>query len=147
MEQFLEGVAILRLWHVISDEKICTCYSSHLGKCNDVLTEQFLQGNVPLSCLVNAKPPFMSWQISAFNEVNEWAPNIYNNNSKSKSFPRRKLLSQYQFFFSIKIILNLQKTEHKQQQYYNFILKRIWFSLTIPVIPAVVVSDQLPLVV
>ena len=33
------------------------------------LTEHFLQGNVPLRHLLNAKPPFMSWT----NEVNDWA--------------------------------------------------------------------------
>ena len=41
------------------------------------LTEHFLQGNVPLNHLLNAKPPFMYWQRSAFNEVNNWAPNVF----------------------------------------------------------------------
>ena len=35
--------------------------------------ENFLQGNVPLRHLLNAKPPFMSWWRSAFSEVNDWA--------------------------------------------------------------------------
>ena len=35
------------------------------------LTEHFLQGNVPLRHLLNAKPPFISWRRSAFNEVND----------------------------------------------------------------------------
>ena len=34
--------------------------------------EHFL--HVPLRHLINAKPPFMSWWRSAFNEVNDWAP-------------------------------------------------------------------------
>ena len=34
--------------------------------------ENFLQGNVPLRHLLNAKPPFMYWLRSAFNEVNDW---------------------------------------------------------------------------
>ena len=38
------------------------------------LTEHFLQGNIPLKHLLNAKPPFMSWRRSAFNEVIDWAP-------------------------------------------------------------------------
>ena len=38
--------------------------------------EHFLQGNVPISHMLNAKPPFMYWHISAFNEVNDWAPSI-----------------------------------------------------------------------
>ena len=32
-----------------------------------MLTEQFLQGNVPLMHMLNAKPPFISWLRSAFN--------------------------------------------------------------------------------
>ena len=35
--------------------------------------EHFLQGNVPLRHLLNAKPLFMFWRRSAFNEVNDWA--------------------------------------------------------------------------
>ena len=42
MEHLLEEIAPLRLWHVSSEEKICTCYSSHLSECINVLTEQFL---------------------------------------------------------------------------------------------------------
>ena len=40
------------------------------------LTKHFPQGNVPLRHLLNAKPPFLSWQRCAFNEVNDWAFNI-----------------------------------------------------------------------
>ena len=47
------------------------------------LRERFLQGNFPLRHL----PPFMSWQWSAFNEVNDWAHNIviYLSFSKDKN--------------------------------------------------------------
>ena len=31
MEHFIEGITPLRLWHINSEEKICTCCSSHLG--------------------------------------------------------------------------------------------------------------------
>ena len=38
--------------------------------------EHFLQGNVPLRHLLNAKPAFMSWRRTAFNEVNDWAQSV-----------------------------------------------------------------------
>ena len=60
MEHFLDGSAPLRLWRVDSEEKICTCYSSHLGYYTNVLTEQFVQGNVPLRDLLNEETLFMS---------------------------------------------------------------------------------------
>ena len=34
--------------------------------------EQFLQGNVPLRHLLNEDTLFISWQRSAFNDVNDW---------------------------------------------------------------------------
>ena len=34
--------------------------------------EHSLQGNIPLRHLINVKPPFISWQRSAFKEVNNW---------------------------------------------------------------------------
>ena len=37
------------------------------------LMEYFLHGNISLRHMLNAKPPFMSWRRSAFNEVNDWA--------------------------------------------------------------------------
>ena len=37
--------------------------------------EHFLQVNIPLRHLLNAKPLFISWWRSAFNEVNDWAQN------------------------------------------------------------------------
>ena len=43
--------------------------------------EHFLQGNVPISHMLNAKPPFMYWHISAFNEVNDCAPRVHVNYS------------------------------------------------------------------
>ena len=41
------------------------------------LTEHFLQGNVPLRHLLNAKPPFMSWRRSAINDLNDWDLGMY----------------------------------------------------------------------
>ena len=38
--------------------------------------EHFLQGNIPLRHLLNAKPPFNYERRSAFNEVNAWAPSV-----------------------------------------------------------------------
>ena len=38
--------------------------------------EHFLQENVPIRHLLNAKTQFMSWRRSAFNEENDWAPNF-----------------------------------------------------------------------
>ena len=42
------------------------------------VTKHFLQGNVPLRHLLNAKSLFMSWQRYASNEVNNWAHNNKN---------------------------------------------------------------------
>ena len=63
MEYFLEGIAQLRHWYIYANEKLTY----------QALMEHFLQGNIPLRYLLNAKSPFMSWQRSAFNEVNDWA--------------------------------------------------------------------------
>ena len=41
------------------------------------LTERFLQGSVPLRHRLNVKPPLMSWQRSAFNEVNDRALGVF----------------------------------------------------------------------
>ena len=59
-------------------------YSSHLGECNNVLMEQFLQGNVPIrQQFLQGNVPirhqlkeeflFMSRQRSAIIEDNDWA--------------------------------------------------------------------------
>ena len=74
MEHFLEGIAPLRHWYITPNEKSKKYKSSLLSKITKALTEQFLQGIIPLSHQLNAKPPFMSWRRSAFNEVNDWAP-------------------------------------------------------------------------
>ena len=73
MERFLEGSAPLSL---NSEEKICICYSSHLGECANVLMEQFLQGNVPLRHLLNEESIMSSWLKSAIKEINNWALNL-----------------------------------------------------------------------
>ena len=73
MEHFLEGIAPLRHWYINPNEKINKCKSSLLSKLTKALTEHFLQGYVPLRHLLNEKPLFMSWQRSAFDEVNNWA--------------------------------------------------------------------------
>ena len=62
MEHFLEGIAPLRHWYINPNEKSNTYKSSLLSKPTKALTEYFPQGNVPLRLLLNAKPPFMSWQ-------------------------------------------------------------------------------------
>ena len=68
MEYFLEGIALLRHWYINQNTK--------------ALTEHFLQGNVPLMHLLNAKPLLISCWRSAFNEVNDYilGPNFYKNN-------------------------------------------------------------------
>ena len=61
MENFLEGIAPLRHGYINPNEKSNKCRSSLLSYLtNKALTEHFLQGNVPLMHLLNAKPPFMS---------------------------------------------------------------------------------------
>ena len=76
MEHFIEIIALLRHWYINPNDK------SNKYKCSltKALMEHFLQGNVPLRHLLNAKSPFMSWRRSAFNEVNDWAlryPNLH----------------------------------------------------------------------
>ena len=71
MEHFLEVIAPLRHWYISPNEKSNKYKSSLLSLLTKALTEHFLQGKVPLRHLLNAKPPFMSWQM--FNEVNNWA--------------------------------------------------------------------------
>ena len=48
-------------------------YSSHLAECNNVLMEQFLQGNVPIRHQLKEEFLFMSRQRSAIIEDNDWA--------------------------------------------------------------------------
>ena len=67
MEHFLEGSSLLRLWYFNSEENIVISYSSYLL---GLLSEQFLQGNVPLRHLLNGETLFMSWWRSAIKEVN-----------------------------------------------------------------------------
>ena len=66
--------APLRHWYINPNEKSNKYKSYLLNKLTNALIDHFLQGNVPLRQLLNAKPPFMSWRRSAFNEVNNWAP-------------------------------------------------------------------------
>ena len=55
MDYFLEGSgAMLRLWSVNSEERICICiYILSFGLMAKVLTEQFFQENVPIQYLSN----------------------------------------------------------------------------------------------
>ena len=63
-------------WCINTKEKSNKYKSSLLSRLTKALTEHFLQGNVPLRHLLNAKLPFMSWWRSALNEVNDWALDI-----------------------------------------------------------------------
>ena len=74
MEHFLEGITPLRHWCINPNEQSNKYKSSLLSQLTKALPYHFLQRNVPLRHLLNAKPLFMSWQWSAFNEVNDWAP-------------------------------------------------------------------------
>ena len=73
MEHFLEEIAPLRHWYINPNEKSNKYKSSLLSKLTKALMEHFLQGNVPLRHLLNAKPLFMFWWRSAIKEVNDWA--------------------------------------------------------------------------
>ena len=73
MEHFLEGIARLRHCYINPNEKSNKYKSSLLIQPIKVLMEHFFQGNLPLRHLLNAKPPFMSWRRSAFNEVKDCA--------------------------------------------------------------------------
>ena len=72
MEHFLEGIGPLRHGYINPNEK-SNKYKYYLLR---ALTEHFLQGNVLLRHLLNAKPPFMSCRRSAFDEVNDCAHNM-----------------------------------------------------------------------
>ena len=65
----LNGTFPWRKCTINSEEKICICYFSHLGYCSNVLTEKFLQGNVPLRHMLNEETLFMSWERYAIKEV------------------------------------------------------------------------------
>ena len=73
MEYFLEGIAPLKHWYINPNEKSNKYKSSLLSLITKDLTENFLQGHVLFRHLLHAKPPFMSWWRSTFNEVNDWA--------------------------------------------------------------------------
>ena len=72
MKHFLERIAPLRHLYINPNEKSNKYKSSLLSLCTKALTEHFLQGNVPLRDLLNAKSLFMSWWRSAYYEVNDW---------------------------------------------------------------------------
>ena len=76
MEHFLEGIAPLRHLYINPNEKSNKYIYSLLSKFTKALTEQVLQGNVPLKQILNEKPSFMSWWRSAFNEVNDYAHDL-----------------------------------------------------------------------
>ena len=59
MEHFLEGSALLRQLGKLGQKRLLV-FVTHLEKCANVLTEQFLQGNVPLWHLLNEETLFMS---------------------------------------------------------------------------------------
>ena len=61
MEHFFEGIALLRYCHINPNEKN-NKYKFSLQRLllTKALTENFLQGNVPLMHLLNVKHPFMS---------------------------------------------------------------------------------------
>ena len=69
MGHFLEGIAPLRHWYINPNEKRNKYKSSLLSEFSKALMDHFLQGSVPLRYLLNAKPPFMSWRRSVFDEV------------------------------------------------------------------------------
>ena len=73
MEHFLEGIALLWHWYINPNEKSNKYKSSLLS----LLAYQSLNKALPkcsiIRHLLNAKPQFMSWWRSAFNEVNDWA--------------------------------------------------------------------------
>jgi len=68
-----EGITPLRYWYINPNKKSNKNKSSLLSYIIKALAEHFLQGNVPLRHLLNAKPLFMSRRRSAFNEVYDWA--------------------------------------------------------------------------
>ena len=77
-----------------SEEKICTCYSSHLGKCTNVLMEQFLQEGVSLRHLLNEK-----LSLSLDGEVNDWAHRL--NQGKISHLHHQTCLNSKIIFFKV----------------------------------------------
>ena len=79
------------------------------------LTEHFFQGNILLMHLINAKPTFISWRRSAFNEVNEvnfdncncYDPSSIIQNSFPFYSPLRDYKSQYSLLCPTKIFWSL----------------------------------------
>ena len=109
MEHFLEGSAPLRLWQVNTEDNICICYSLHLGWCTNVLTEQFIQRNVPSRHLLNEETLFMSWWRSAIKEVNDWGPSIRDSDDavdlENNYFPVITLnFNKHTFYYTIGIL-------------------------------------------
>ena len=60
---YLEGIAPLRHWYVNPNERSNNNKSSVLNL-TKALTEYFLQGNIPLRQLLNAKPQFIYWLLT-----------------------------------------------------------------------------------
>ena len=54
--------------------------------CSTLVTEQFLQENVPLRDLLNEEIVFMSRQKSAIKEVNDWALNFLSFKFQTKNY-------------------------------------------------------------
>ena len=81
MEYLPEGIAPLRHWYINPNETTNKYKSSLLSLLTKALTEHFLQGNIPLRHLLNAKPPFTCVLTEiCFNEVNDWALNTSHEN-------------------------------------------------------------------
>ena len=69
----MESKSFIKALVSLFRKMICIYYSSHLGDCNNVLMEQFLQGNVPIRHQLKEEFLFMSRRRSAIIEDNDWA--------------------------------------------------------------------------
>ena len=71
----LERNRIFHIFFLYMQLRTVTRYTSSLLNCiTQSLTEHFLQGNVLLNFLLNAKPTFISWRGYVSNEVNDLVP-------------------------------------------------------------------------
>ena len=90
-------------WYINPNEK-----SNKIQIFSSELTYQRL--NIPLRHLINAKTQFMSWQRSAVNEVNDWAPSVISRKSCYGTVFGTNRMAKRVKFFNVYIIIHFSKT-------------------------------------
>ena len=122
MEHFLKWIALSRHWYINPNQKSNKYTSSLLSLLMKALKEHFLQGNVPLWHLLNAKPPFMSWWRSAFNKVNDWALNFF---WKKILTVLKMLISEWTSYLIVHLIWKILRADHLKRVFV-FFQRKTW---------------------